>query len=189
MLGALSERESEFIDRMGLTLDQVIDATGMKPAQYGPLMIERRALLAWGSTPCRKHGHRLRDKHGHCVMCAPSSLAFAKAHHGEAFVYVAYSATAKRVKVGHTANIFDRIRQLNLHKAAAATDWVRCAFYACDNAGAIEKEVHRRLARYKVAAPYGAKEGESNEVFRCGRRTAVSVLRDVLFLPDSECVE
>lgn len=189
MLIALTEREHEFIARMRIPLDQVIDARGMKRAQYALLIKEQSALLAWGSTPCKNHGHRLRDRHGHCVMCAPSSLAFAKAYHVEATVYVAYSASAKRVKVGHTKNIFDRIRQLNLHKAAEATDWDWGAFYVCDNAGAIEKEVHRRLARYKVAAPYGAKEGESDEVFRCGHRTAVTVLREVLFGPDCECEE
>jgi hypothetical protein len=189
MLLAVTEREREFIARMRVPIDRVIDATGMKRAQYASLIKERGALLAWGSTPCQKHGHRLRDKHGHCVMCAPSSLAFANAYHIEATVYVAYSASAKRVKIGHTGNILDRIRQLNLHKAAEATDWVWCAFYFCDNAGAIEKEVHRRLARYKVAAPYGAKEGESDEVFRCGRRTAVRVLREVVFPPDCECEE
>lgn len=184
---ALTEQELDFLDRMGIALDQVIDATGLKPAQYVPLMKDQGALLAWGSTSCQRNGHRLRDKHGHCVMCSPSSLAFAKTHHVSANVYVAYSASAKRVKVGYTANVLDRVRQLNLHKAAGATDWVWCAFYGCDNAGAVEKEVHRQLAKYKVAAPYGAKAGESDEIFRCGRRTAVKVLQDVLFVPNSEC--
>lgn len=189
MILALAEQERHFIDSMGITLDQIIDATGMKPAQYMPLMKKQGALLAWGSTPCQKHGHRLRDKHGHCVMCAPSSLGFAKAHHVSANVYVAYSASAKRVKVGSTANVVDRIRQLNLHKSAGATDWVWCVFYGCDNAGAVETEVRRQLRKYKVDAPYGAKEGVSNEIFRCGRRTAVKALHDVLFMPNSEFEE
>lgn len=187
MAMVFTEQERDFIDRMGIALDQIVDATGLKPAQYKPLMKARGALLAWGSTPCQRHGHRLRDKHGHCVICAPSSIAFAKAHHLYANVYVAFSANAKLVKVGYTANVVDRIRQLNLHKAAGATDWIWCVFYGCDNAGAVEKEVHRKLAKYKVTAPYGAKEGGSDEIFRCGRRTAVTVLHDVLFAPNSNC--
>lgn len=186
---ALDEREREFLARMRIPLDQVIDATGMKRAQYAEVLKEQDALLAWGVTPCNSHGHRLRDKHGHCVICAPSSLSFAKAYRVEATVYVAYSASAKRVKVGHTKSILDRIRQLNSHKTAQATDWVWRAFYSCDNAGAIEKEVHRRLARYKVTAPYGSKDGQSDEVFLCRWRTAATVLREVLFAREFECEE
>ncbi|WP_283957671.1 GIY-YIG nuclease family protein [Ramlibacter sp. 2FC] len=93
---------------------------------------------------------------------------------------MAFSVSAGLVKVGYTLNLDDRIRQINLHKMGAATDWTICESIFCKNAGRIEVQVQRVLAKFRVDVGYGAKEGSSREVFQCGPRTAIIAMRKVV---------
>lgn len=172
----LTEQERSFLKRVGLSIQSVFDATKLSRSVYGRLMKARGKIVATGVTPCKAHGHRLRDSHGHCVMCNPSCLTHAKRHYTAAYVYVAYSACARLLKIGYTETLDDRIRQMNLHKLANANDWILCKAEFCENAGCVEAEVHRALCKYKLETVYGAKQGLSKEVFRCGRKTAINAL-------------
>lgn len=173
----LTTQELQFLKKVGIPTLSIFNVKGLPPSKYRPLMKAKGAVLACGVTPCRAKGHQLRDAHGHCVICNPSCLSHAKRHHTEAFVYVAYSATANLVKVGYSDNIDDRIRQMNLHKLATATDWSICKASRCSDAGHVEAEVHKLLKKFRTETKYGAKEGGSREVFQCGRRTALRALK------------
>lgn len=176
----LTKNEFEFLQRVGIPVTSVFDASNLQRSTYGPRMKASGAVVASGVTPCKAEGHRLRDSRGHCVMCNPACLAHAKRHQVEGYVYVAFSASAGLVKVGYTSNLADRIRQMKLHKMASATDWTICESIFCKNAGRVESQVHRVLAKFRVDVGYGARDGFSREVFQCGPRTAIIAMRKVV---------
>lgn len=173
----LTEQELSFLRHVGISENSVFDATNLPPSKYRTLMKDRSAIIAWGVTPCRAMGHRLRDSHGHCVMCHPASLSHAKRYHVDAYVYVAYSASTRLVKVGYSKDLNDRVRQMSLHKLGGANDWTIFESVLCNDAGRVEANVHNALAKYQYVTEYSAKEGICREVFRCLPRVAVKALR------------
>lgn len=177
---ALTKEEKVFLNKYEIAPQSIMDATGLARKVYGPLLRETGHLLAWGVTPCHKHGHQLRNAHGKCVMCDTSALAFSKRHYEPGYVYVAYSPSLKRVKIGSTKDQDDRVSQLNMHNLGGCNDWVIRKSVYCSKAGQIESGVHKMLAKFQIATPYGSKDGHCRETFKCGLRAATNALREVI---------
>lgn len=177
---ALTKDEKVFLEKHEISPQSVMEASGLSRKVYATLLKETGHLLAWGVTPCQKYGHRLRNAHGKCVMCHPSALAFSKRHYEPGYVYVAYSASLKRVKIGSTKNQDDRVSQLNMHNLGGFNDWTIHKSVYCVKAGQIESTVQKKLAKFQIDTLYGSKDGCCRETFKCGLRTAINTLRDVI---------
>ena len=177
---AMTKDAKVFLKKYEISPQSVMDATGLPRKVYGPLLKETGRLLAWGVTPCQKQGHQLRNAHGRCVMCDTSALSFSRRHYEPGYVYIAYSPSLKRVKIGLTKNQDDRLNQLNMHNLGGYKDWVIHKSVYCAMAGQIETAVQKKLAKYQIDTAYASKDGHCRETFKCGRRTAINTLQDVI---------
>lgn len=177
---ALTKEQEAFLNKYEISPLSIMDCTGLLPKVYGPLLKEKGMLLAWGVTPCTKHGHRLRNSRGRCVMCDPATLAYSRRHREPGYIYVAYSPTLKLVKIGMTKDKSDRVRQLNMANLGDFNDWEIRKSVHCQSAGELETAVQRKLAKFQVDTPFASKDGYCRETYKCGLRTAINALRDVI---------
>jgi len=174
----LTREERSFLERHGISLSELIDGRTLDSNERRSLMHQSQALLALG-TACRKAGHRLRTGAGHCAMCDPKKIAFARRHHASAEVYVARSVRLVLTKVGSAADPAVRIAKLNTERYGGASDWKLVERHACDAAGKVEVAVHNALRGFAVPGRY-MKDGrltDCYELFNCPADVAVNVLR------------
>jgi hypothetical protein len=179
----LTASERQFLAKHGIDESKVSDARGLGLAARRTLLQRDSSLLAIG-TPCGAYGHRLRTSSGHCVMCDPKKIAFARRHRTGGEVYVAWSSTLTLTKVGTAGDAAARIAQLNSEAYGGGRGWQLVDCYMCDAAGKVEAAVHRRLGDCSAAGRYikDGKLGDAYELFNCPAVVAVQILRDVLGL-------
>ena len=180
---ALGLRPSElsFLARQGLSEDDVFDVRGYTQDTWFCLIDEARKTIALGS-PCRKAGHRLRSRRGHCVQCDTSKLAFAERHGLEQYVYIAGSLSARLLKVGTCKDIDQRFRQICFENHGQASDWIPLYYLRVPRAGEVEARILARLSEYAVPDQYW-KNGQlqtSIELVRCSYSRALQALSDVI---------
>lgn len=60
-----------FLNRHRISFSAVFDATDMRPKDFKPLMKALGKTIAIGVRPCKAAGHRIRDRHNHCLPCQP----------------------------------------------------------------------------------------------------------------------
>lgn len=162
-------------------MSRVFDAEGLPSAWWKEIMSSQRLWVAYGTTPCRAAGHRLRTRKGHCVQCNPAALAFLRRHDLEGTVYVAYSRKLRLVKVGCAECIAQREASLNADGYAGTSDWEIRYHAESDRAGKLEAKVHDILREHRYGVQYFRLQTESyvwaNELFRCRLAKAKDALR------------
>lgn len=178
-MAILSESQIEFLDEKGIPLDEVFDATGMKPAVYGELMKLDGKAIAIGVTPCKALGHSMRTRAGHCVQCKPESYRYLKRHEESGFVYAAYSADGQLSKIGIAKDPEEREKSLKKFSYAGCDDWVLEYQIPCAAAGLVETKAHSKLQEYW--SPYNVYMNkdhltESRETFDCQPETCVDAI-------------
>jgi hypothetical protein len=166
----LSSSEIDFLDKYNISSELVLNAVGMKKAEYAPLMKKSGLLLASGVTPCAKAGHTLRTSAGHCAQCDPNTVLFSRRHMSTGIIYIAFSEVKKIIKVG-VAETSAGQREESLQKTGygGINDWKIIYAFAISDSGRLENEVHRILNDYNIRLPY-FKDGKnilSKELFSC----------------------
>jgi hypothetical protein len=163
-------------------MSTVFDATGMDRSQYQAAMEKEEKFFAVGASPCKKEGHTIRERKGHCIQCSPKDIAFFMRYYKNAFVYISASRSKTLIKVGFSRDPDARERTLNSFSYGGADDWIRVCQLKCEHAGRIEFAVHEKLSRFSSPQTY-VHEGLTTrclEVFSCGYPTARKVLTDLL---------
>lgn len=96
-------------------------------------------------------------------------------------MYVAYSETARLVKVGMAGDLADRLNKLREYQYGGASDWeLQCSAFVRE-AGRLEFAVQDRLAQHRVPGTYmraGRTQG-CYELFACELSEAVDVLASI----------
>jgi T5orf172 domain len=173
----LRSDELSFIQLHKISIDEIIDVTGMIRIGQKRAMEAKSARLSINGGGCAK-GHRLKTRSNHCPQCDPKNLAFERRHSESAYVYVCESETGL-MKIGYAKDPNDRAARLNRESYASCKNW-RLIFSAkTENAGRIEFDTHSSLASSKTTETY-IKEGrevETYEVFRCSREQAVEAVK------------
>lgn len=181
MEDVLTEDELRFLQRHGYAPKDVFDARPWSQAYWMEQIKTEGKWIALGS-PCRKVGHRLRSRKGHCVQCDPKKLAFVERHNAEQWVYIARSSSAGLIKIGTCNDTSQRERQLGAERYGGAWDW-RIVFQRwTKNAGLVEGRAQRVLQRYAVHRPY-VKDGTPQtaiELLKCSTEVAEEVLDRLL---------
>lgn len=174
----LSAAELEFLTRHQIAVSQVVDARGLSKEARGNLMRRHGAVLAIGS-PCEKQGHRLRISPGHCAVCDPKKIAFARRHRAPGQVYVASSSSLTLTKIGSSVDANDRVVRLNAERYGGADDWRLVGVCDCHEAGRIEYEAHAALAQCRAEARYrkSGVQTECYELFACPPEVAMNVVQ------------
>jgi hypothetical protein len=103
---------------------------------------------------CKRGGHRLRTRAGHCVQCDPKKLAFEARYSAEQYVYIAGSLATQLLKIGTCKYISQRESQLRAEGYGGASDWIVIFYIAVQRAGEIEHRARSSISQYVVAKPY-----------------------------------
>jgi len=70
----LSKIEKEFIDTYKIPSSALFNAEGIRRKDYEIICKGKDIPFVYNTTPCKKHGHRLRTRRGHCMICNPGML-------------------------------------------------------------------------------------------------------------------
>ena len=173
----LNSGEIEFLKRYNISIDEVIDVTGMVRVGQKRAMEAKNARIAINGGRCSK-GHRFKTRSNHCPMCEPKNLAFERRHSETAHVYVCASETGF-IKIGYAEDPNDREGRLNREAYASRTNWRLIFSIKTENAGKVEFDAHSYLASYKTVETY-IKEGRvinPYEVFICSKDQAIEAVK------------
>lgn len=177
MKDVLKPSELAFLRRQNLTADDVFDARGKSQAYWFEAIKEAGKTVALGS-PCKKSGHRLRSRKGHCVQCDTSKLAFAGRYDTKQYLYIAGSLHARLIKIGVCKDLLQRNKQICTERHGDARDWEIIYAVEIDRAGEIEARVLDRLGQFAIQSHYW-KNGflqQSIELRRCSISQAMEAM-------------
>jgi hypothetical protein len=175
----LTKTQISFIKKQQIPLDRLFDASNKSRSLYSKEMKRIEAWIAYGVTPCKKGGHTLRVRSGHCIQCRPANISYFRRHYSQAEIYVAHSTRGRVVKVGTSINAADRISQLNYYQYGGRSDWTLKFKLFVTNSGHIESKVHRQLRDYSAEGWYFKDDVyvTCRETFSCSANKAISAIK------------
>lgn len=177
----LTQEELGFLRNQRLSISDILDCRQLRGQDCRQLAKQQKKTLILG-TPCEKQGHRLRTRYGHCAQCDPKKISFQSRKSRNGFVYIAGSLDKKFLKIGSTENIENREQTLRSQKYGNASDWKILCYVEIKSAGAVEREIQKRLSGKFVKTSY-MKDGrhqETYEIYSCSFSFAAATLCDVL---------
>ncbi len=182
-MARLTSAQIEFLQSQGLAAEDMFDAENMSKRQREAEMETQGKRFYFGGAPCRKAGHTLRTKPGHCIQCETKQIAFAKRHSSSARVYVAGSLKGQRTKIGSAESIDSRLVRLRSDVYGGLDDWeMLAATTTLANAGQIEANAQKALHGFQYTSVY-MKAGhaqEAREMFTCAFPGAAQALINAL---------
>ena len=182
LFASLTTSQRKFIEAHEIPYSQVFDARGLKLAQYKTAMQEEDYVIAVNVTPCERHGHQIRSRHGKCVQCNAASIEFQDRKNRNAYVYVCYSEENGFAKIGMTDAPDRRLGVLNSLQYASVSDWKMVFKKECRRAGLIEYESQKMIEKFRIERTY-KKDGRIQscyEIFRCSQKDAIKAVEAAL---------
>ena len=177
----LRQEQKSFLKRHGISIDEVMDASGMSAAFWKSLIKDSEYIVAIGVTKCLSQGHSMRSHAGHFVMCDPAKLAFQKRHRSDGEIYIMYSLKSRLIKVGVAKNAIDRQISLNTMGYGNISDWNLKYSWKISNSGSIEKQAHKMLKNYVVLIDHSTGNSKSaGEIFSCSIKKAKEVIQTLI---------
>jgi len=143
IMSRLTTKQYIFLKKHNVDLRYMFNANGINKSEYRQIMKELNKYVAFNVVACRKSGHTLRTRTGHCIQCDTARLAFIKRHVSKGKVYIAGS---KAVEV--------RQESLNRKKYAGYEDWVILFAIVSKYAGKIESMANMTLSKYAYKLEY-----------------------------------
>ena len=165
----LSEEQIHFLKNQNIPLHLVFNAFGMSKSEYRVIMKELNKLVAFNVTPCKKSGHTLRTRSGHCCQCNTATLAYQKRNDSAGIVYVAGSKSGSIMKIGFSKAMEVRSKSLIRTKYAGQSDWEILYAIKSKNAGTIDTKVYSLMNKYSLEFEYNH-DGEwhdSHKTYHC----------------------
>ena len=184
----LTKVQENFLERHQISSSSIFDATGQRPKNYKAAMRKLGKVVAFGVTPCKKYGHRLRNRSVHCIQCNPASIAFQARHTKTGFVYVAGSKNLRLIKIGFSSNVDNRMDSLNFLNYASTSDWICLYWTSSEAAGKLEYESQNSLKQYMKPTSY-LRDGYSVrclETFACSVKHAIKAIESLALVDESE---
>ena len=177
----LTSVELQFLVGLGRDADDVFDARGLPQWLWKERAKEAGKDIVLGSR-CRKAGHRLRTRGGHCVQCDTSKLGFTTRYSSTGWVYVAGSLQARLMKIGMCVDYDQRERQMRAERYGECGDWRILYYVKVHKAGEVERSAHDRLRRYVVNRTYykGGVGQEAIELLACSYSQAEEALNTAI---------
>ena len=150
----LTIEQLAFLKKYDVDLKFVFNAQGLSKKEYRPIMKELNKLVAFGVTPCKKSGHTLRTRSGHCCQCQTKHLAFQKRHDSGGVLYIAKSSNGNLIKVGFTHALSVRDESLNRTGYAGFRDWRILYAISSPAAGKIETMTKCSIREHALSQDY-----------------------------------
>lgn len=177
----LNQEQINFLIQHKVPSEKVFDAKNMSKQDYRSKMKRLGKIVAFNVTPCKKSGHQLRSRSGHCIMCNTSSLGFQKRNDFSGFVYFAFSEKSKQLKVGFTESPNKRINSLNAQSYGNTTDWIIKHLVFTPFGMHLENQIHQKLYQFatKELYPKTKEFTETRELYRCDVEYAMKILNNL----------
>lgn len=187
ILSILTNEEKEFLKKHNLSPKDFYYAVGEPVTVYHDKAKKAGCLFVINSC---QHGHRLKTRSGHCIVCNSKYLSFQKRESGAGIVYVAISG--KYCKVGVTdekqkrnsESIGDREYRLNMEGGyASRTGWRTIKYWPLEkNVGKVERDAHLILQKYKAEEKYtySGEKRKAQEIFECSIQTAIDAVKKAI---------
>lgn len=155
-MAQLSADDRKLLNKFGIREEETFDATGYSSSIWKLIMKREGKKVAYGTSPCGRHGHRLRTRHNHCIHCNPRQLAHYQRALAARYVYIAGSKDLELIKVGSTSDYHERQRGLNSEYYGGTDDWklIYAALFSGSTAYSAERRVHSWLSCRQVQKPY-----------------------------------
>jgi hypothetical protein len=112
---SLTDEETYFLSGLGFSADDVYDVRGVSKWIWQKQAKEAGKDIVLGNE-CRKGGHRLRTRAGHCLQCDPKKISFQQRHSGKGYVYIAGSMSGRLIKIGTCSGLDQRLRQIRAER-------------------------------------------------------------------------
>ena len=168
-MSRLTPKQLYFLKKHNVDLKYVFNANGMSKSEYRQIMKELNKYVAFNVIACRKSGHTLRTRTGHCIQCDTARLAFMKRHVSEGIIYIAGSKEGEIMKVGYSKAVEVRQESLNRTQYAGYKDWVILFAIVSEDAGKIESMANMTLSKYAYKLDYyhNGEWQDSSETYTC----------------------
>ena len=180
-MDSLSKDQITFLTKHNISLGVVFNAKGLKRKVWQSQMKSLDMRFAYGVTPCRRMGHTLRSRSGHCIQCDTSDIAFMNRHYEEGYVYVSSSLKKNFLKIGCTSNIQKRESSMNYNLYAGTNDWENVFSVKSKNAGKLEFDTHKQLSQFYFPVDYH-RNGvivTCREIFKCEKNLAIEIIKNL----------
>lgn len=181
MENLLTSEQLNFLEEHNVPFEKVFDAQGLTKKEYHARMKELHKSIAFNVTPCRKKGHTLRNRSGHCIQCNTAYLAFQKRNDSEGIVYIAKSNKGNIIKIGYSKSFDTRSESLNRTEYAGYSDWIIEFAIKSKKAGKIEHRISSALSDHSQKTHYEHDNHlqEATEIFNCRFELAVEELLEI----------
>lgn len=170
----LRAKERRFCEQHGIPLGKLWDAAGLPPRHYSPAMKKRRKWAAYGVTECHR-GHRLRDRHGSCLMCDTAKVAYLLRAKQSGLIYVAVGGGGCIAKVGLSTDPDNRIKIANYIEWGGFSDWRIILTVHSNRAGRDEISLHKALRDFAFPLQW-----ERGGVWRTTREAYVYEMDEII---------
>jgi hypothetical protein len=171
-MAKLTQEQLLFLKSQHISPSLVFDASGYSKADRTRLMEQEGKLFYFGDALCKKAGHGLRTKSGHCMQCDTSKIAYQLRSSATGFVYLAFSPSTRFVKVGYSKyHPQERAELLRNEAYGNLRDWdVKRVVRFENDAGRVEFSIHAKFEPYLKPVAYKRANGqmvECREIFNC----------------------
>lgn len=153
-MAELTNEQIRFLKEQKIDPKFVFNAEGLNRTQYRAIMKDLNKLVAYNTPPCKKEGHTLKTRSGHCCQCNTAVLGFQKRNDSAGIVYIAGSLKSRIIKVGFTKAVEIRSISLNYTKYAGCNDWKILYALNSKSAGKIETKSNSLLHAYASSRDY-----------------------------------
>ncbi len=150
----ITSDQIRFLKEQNIHPKYVFNAQGLSQSEYRVIMKELNKLIAYNVTPCRREGHTLRTRTGHCCQCDTAKIEFLKRNDSAGIVYIAGSLIGKVIKIGFSKAVEVRAESLNRTKYAGYIDWEILYALKSKDAGRIESKSNSLLHKYASSLNY-----------------------------------
>jgi hypothetical protein len=177
----LTKKQTDFLNEHKVHPKFVFNANGMSKSDYRPIMKELNKYIAFNVTPCKKSGHTLRTRSGHCCQCNTAHMEFQKRNDSAGITYIAGTLTGNVIKIGFSKAVEVRSESLNRTNYAGFKDWKILFGLESKNAGRIETKANTLLNDYAFSLDY-EHDGhwqDSHETFHCSYSKAKEFVNQV----------
>ena len=163
------EKELEFLIGQGFSIKDIRKVGYMTVTEYKPILKEIDIPFALVDKPCKKGGHFIKTRYGHCPMCDSSKISYMKRFRESGYVYLAFSKIGDFFKIGQAKEINKRQNSLQYEKYGGVDDWELLYYVESSKSGTVENLIHKELSSFKITSNYfvGDYTKTAKELFRC----------------------
>lgn len=158
MTSLLSPDEVSFLVQRGCSEEDVYDGRGQAKERRAAAAKEagKHLVLAGviGRGDCRRKGHRLRTRAGHCIQCNPLNIVYQKREDTPGYVYIAGSLSGRVIKIGTTGDLNQRENRMRAEGYGGSKDWIILASVYVSKGGEFERAASSRVKGNRVYRTY-----------------------------------